>query len=380
MKILHCMLSSFYVDGYNYQENILPKINKKDGHEVLIVASTETFIDNNKHGFTKAGEYYNNDNIKVIRLPYMKIAPRKIMAKVRKYKGLYRVINDFSPDVILFHGMAATDIRVIVKYIKNNPNVKLFIDSHEDENNSAQNIISRIFLHKLLNRSTIQKSIKYVDKYLPITYESKLFIEKYYKVPPSKIELFPLGGKIITDDEKNDYRKSFIEKYQINPNNLIFTHTGKMDSNKKTEDIIRAFSSIEYKEMNLIIAGTFDDSIKKEVEYLISKDSRIKYLGWKNQNELQEILAATDLYIQPGGQSVTMQNSICLGTSVAIYPHISHKYLLEDLPFYIENEDDIRDLMEKIIKDRNYLIRNRKEIFYFAKINLDYNNIVKVLY
>ena len=50
MKILHLCLANFYVDEFNYQENILPRINKLDGHEVYILASTETFINNTKIG------------------------------------------------------------------------------------------------------------------------------------------------------------------------------------------------------------------------------------------------------------------------------------------------------------------------------------------
>ena len=42
MRILHLCLSCFYIDGYNYQENILPRINHEDGHDVRILASTET--------------------------------------------------------------------------------------------------------------------------------------------------------------------------------------------------------------------------------------------------------------------------------------------------------------------------------------------------
>lgn len=39
MKILHLCLACFYIDGYTYQENILPRINREDGHDVRILAS-----------------------------------------------------------------------------------------------------------------------------------------------------------------------------------------------------------------------------------------------------------------------------------------------------------------------------------------------------
>ena len=46
MKVLHCCLAAFYIDDYGYQENILPKMHKIQGHQVKIVSSTETYIDN----------------------------------------------------------------------------------------------------------------------------------------------------------------------------------------------------------------------------------------------------------------------------------------------------------------------------------------------
>ena len=45
MRILHMCLAAFYIDKYSYQENILPRMHKKQGHEVQIIASVETFVD-----------------------------------------------------------------------------------------------------------------------------------------------------------------------------------------------------------------------------------------------------------------------------------------------------------------------------------------------
>jgi 1,2-diacylglycerol 3-alpha-glucosyltransferase len=43
MKILHCCLSCFYIDNYNYQENMLVREHVRAGHEVLVLASTENY-------------------------------------------------------------------------------------------------------------------------------------------------------------------------------------------------------------------------------------------------------------------------------------------------------------------------------------------------
>ena len=89
MKILHLCLSCFYIDGYNYQENVLPRINMLDGHEVKIIASTETYIDNYTLGYTEPNEYVNEDGIQVKRIPYKKIINTLFTTKIRKYKNLY---------------------------------------------------------------------------------------------------------------------------------------------------------------------------------------------------------------------------------------------------------------------------------------------------
>ena len=41
MKIIHLCLSCFYIDNYRYQENELVREHVTDGHEVLVVASTD---------------------------------------------------------------------------------------------------------------------------------------------------------------------------------------------------------------------------------------------------------------------------------------------------------------------------------------------------
>jgi 1,2-diacylglycerol 3-alpha-glucosyltransferase len=43
MKIVHLCLSAFYVEGFGYQENVIPRYNRKDGHEVVIIASRFTY-------------------------------------------------------------------------------------------------------------------------------------------------------------------------------------------------------------------------------------------------------------------------------------------------------------------------------------------------
>ncbi len=380
MRILHCMLSCFYIDNYKYQENILPIVNKMDGHDVKIIASTETYVDNINLKYVKPSRYFNEADIEVVRVPYKKYLPQVIMRKLRLYKGVYKLIEEFNPDVILFHGMPAGELKTIKKYVKKHPHVKLFIDSHEDYNNSATNMISKYLLHRLYYKWILKSVLPYVYKVLSISYETTKFIQENYNIPVALIEKFPLGGELLTEAEKTKIKIKVRNELKIEEDDLVIIHSGKMDAKKKTLDIIKAFREINDLKSKLLIVGEMSEEVYNEALPYFEVDKRIYFLGWKESDKLREYIAAADLYIQPGGQSATMQTALCVGTPVAIYPHISYKELLNGMPYYVSNQADIEVLFKEIQIDKRDL-KNRQRVLYdFAKNNLDYREITKILY
>jgi hypothetical protein len=196
MKILHCCLSCFYIDNYNYQENILPRQNKADGHEVLIIASTEIFINNSELGYTNPSRYVTEYGVPIIRVPYQKIFAHYISTKIRKYIGVYKLIEEFNPDVILFHGCCAFELLTIARYIKKHSNVKLYVDSHEDFNNSARGFVSKNILHKLFYKNILRRSLQSISKVFYITYETKLFLLRELMLPTETLPIKNLRCKV----------------------------------------------------------------------------------------------------------------------------------------------------------------------------------------
>src|SRR5690554_2466439 len=118
MRILHVCLSNFYIDNYGYQENILPKMHKLQGHEVKILASTETFIENSKLGYVDPSSYVTEYGVPITRIPYTNILPHAIAKKIRKYKGVKKTLYSFKPDVLFIHGGQFVSMKEIVSYVK----------------------------------------------------------------------------------------------------------------------------------------------------------------------------------------------------------------------------------------------------------------------
>lgn len=377
MRILHLMLANFYNEGYTYQENLLSDMNKKNGHDVKIIASTEVFVEGNQLGNIEPIRYINASGIEVVRLPYAKYLPHFLAKKIRKYDGLYGEIEQFNPDIIFMHSMQMLDLKTVVCYKKRYKNVILYADSHEDFNNSATNFLSKNILHKCFYLPIIKSALPYISKVLYISYETKIFLEALYHIKEDKLEYFPLGGIIYDEVTRNEKRNKIRAQYCLKSDDILIIHSGKMNEGKKTKELLQALSKVDNEKIKLIIIGRFDENYKKQVKSLIEADERVLYEGWKSGDELLEYLCACDLYAQPGSQSATMQNALCCECAVMVSTAKSHKYLLGDVAFYVEDIRDIVKVLTLISSDYSVLKLKKEEGFGLAQKKLDYVELAK---
>ena len=375
MKIIHLCLSCFYIDGYNYQENMLVREGIRAGHDVLVIASTEVFDSNGKIAYTEPGRYRGKDGADVIRLPYRHLLPHVMMRKIRAYPDVYSLLCSEKPDILLFHGLSAWEIISASRYKRNNPSVKLYLDSHEDFNNSARNFISKYILHFLFYRSLFKSVIKDVEKVLCVSIETMYFARDFYGCPVDQIEYFPLGGIIYADTEYKSIRANTRKKYGVNSDELMFFQSGKFDEKKKLFESITFFLKTPYNaNVKYFIAGVLQGSVKEKVEQLIAKDSRITYIGWINSQELMNLLCAADVYVQPGSQSATLQNSICCQCAVIVDDVPSHHPFVKKNGWFVRNEHDLiyafNDAIKLFIESK--LIDKQNESLKIGMRMLDY--------
>lgn len=380
MRILHLCLANYYIDGYNYNENVLPRINKQDGHEVLIIASTETFVENTKLGYVHPGEYYTDSNIKIIRLPYVSLGSKYMSAKIRAYHKLYDNIAIFKPDIIMSHDLCFLSVLDVIKYLKRHPEVNFYADTHTARYNSGLNWLSLYVLHRLFYKSLIQRALPYLKKYFYIGESEKKFSIENYKVPESLMEYFPLGGMIFADEHYENIREKRRKELHIEDDELLLLHSGKMDVRKKTAELVNAFSSTLELKARLVIIGSIPEENRSLYE-LIESDSRIEYLGWKNAFELQEYLCAADLYCQPGSVSATLQNAICCRCAILSYPYEEYTSHLDFGQFlWASNQKEIIAQFRKILFKRISLHSLGEKASQCAAEVLDYRKIAAKLY
>lgn len=329
MKIMHCCLAAFYIDGYGYQENVLPKMHKKLGYDVMILASTETFMDNMSIGYVESQCYYNKDGIFVDRVGYSKKIPKKLVHKLRVYENVYDKIEDFCPDIIFLHDVQFLDIYSIRKYKRKNPYVKIYIDGHADFSNSARGIISKYVLHRLIYRhccKVIEKYAEYFYGTLPARVD---FFTEVYGTEKSKTKLLVMGAddEYVQKAKDANIRKIIRKKYNIKDSDFLIVTGGKIDNEKRqTLELMKAVNTFKESNIKLLVFGSIIEDIKDEFNELCD-NKNIIYIGWVKAEDTYSYFESSDLIIFPGRHSVLWEQAVGQGKPCVFRRYSGHTHI-----------------------------------------------------
>ena len=372
-------MASSYTEGMLYQDNILPDLNREDGHQVLVVSDCTCYV-NGKLSIATPIDKILENGVRLIRLQFSgRWLPKTLRDKIRFVPDLHKILDDFGPDVILHHSVVGMTLLTVGKYAKHNPTTRLYLDSHADSNNSGQSFFSLFLQYKIFNKILWNKISAVVKKVLYVSHESREFLRENYGIPEERMEFFPLGGFLTDQGHRAKIKKQVRKELNINDRSVVLIHTGKFDEKKKTINVLRSFTSLPIKNIQLLLIGKFDEQIQAEAEAIISHDHRIKNLGWKSGNELLHFLMASDVYLQPGSQSATLQAAICCGLPVVVRRYPSHQPYLNGNGFYVESNADLAEVIFKL-KEKNLIKKMSIASLAIAENILDYKKIARRIY
>lgn len=318
MKVLHCCLAAFYIDDFGYQENILPRIHKQQGHEVEIVASTESYVDRVQRAYVAPGSYESSDGIRVTRLPYVRWLPSAVARKLRLYVGLHEVIARFAPDVIFLHDCQFLDIGIVADYARRH-GVHVFVDCHTDFVNSGRSWLSRHLLHGVIYRACARRIAPVTRRFFPTLPLRATFLQEVYGIAPEQLELLPFGvdDTAIDRGHRSAVRAEVRRDIGAHAGQVVFVTGGKIDRRKEIHTLLASFiarsDAGELGDAILLVFGAPDPDMKASIDAAVSHP-RVRYAGWVPAEEVHRYFWAADVALFPGTHSVLWEEAVGLGT------------------------------------------------------------------
>lgn len=339
MRIAHICLAAFYIDGFGYQENILPKLHRQMGNEVVIIASTQTYIEHTRLGYLEPSSYLNEHGVQVHRLPYASWVPRRFRSKVRAYQGLEERLDEFQPDLIFVHDVQFWDLLAIRRYVRRRP-TPVYADCHADYVNSARGFVSRHLLHGLFYRQILQRVDPIIDRYLPTLPARADFLHEVYGLAREKMELLPFGADdtLIQGLDRAAVRRDVRSGLGIPDDAVVLVTGGKLDLRKNIHTLIERFSVLrgsgQLAGMHLLVFGQPDASVQAALAGIdVHPDVHLQ--GWMQSGNIYKMFLAADLAIFPGTHSVLWEEAIGHGLGLVAHhwPGVHHLDLGGNLKF-----------------------------------------------
>lgn len=367
MKIVNICLTSPYRIGLGYQENLLSKYQSfDDNNEVTVI--TSYFLSNEN---VKNNSEENDGKVKIIRLKDGLIRILNIV--FRHYKGLNNALEKEKPDFIFVHGVQFIDSLIICKYLKNNKKVRCVVDNHADSTNSAMSLPLVLF-HKTLWRYCAKRINKYVSMFYGVIPIRCDFIKEMYDIPNDKIDLLVMGGddELIKSAELNRNRTR--KQLKIKEDDFLIVTGGKIDKFKtNTIDLIKEVNNLNNINVKLIIFGSVEKEIEKEFKESLT--NKTFYIGWVNQEEIYNLLCASDLAFFPGRHSVLWEQVVACGLPVIFKDIYNTKHVdIGGNCLFMKDASEIKELLNYVLNKDNYMKMYKtansknKEQFYYSNI------------
>ena len=308
MIIVNIAPNSPYNDYWGYQDNLLPKYQRKMGHDVTMITTTKMHQDGKLVEIAPTN-YVLDDGVKVYRCGYKK-CPVSKLTDVLSFIPVYDLLNDIKPDFIFYHGLISATILDVIKYKKLHKECVIVEDNHMDQNNYRGDVGLFGRLRGIWYRYINRRSIKYVDRVYGVTPWRKTYAEEYFGIPKSKTDVLIMGA----DDEKIDFsnrnqiKKTIRTEYGIKDDDFLIVSGGKIDKKKGIDVLAEACASLS-QDIKLLLFGSIDNEIKEKMRQIFNRSDKIKYIGWIDSDQVYNFFLAADLVFFPGGHSVLWEQA-----------------------------------------------------------------------
>jgi 1,2-diacylglycerol 3-alpha-glucosyltransferase len=319
MKIV--MLCELYNESLEYQENLLVKYYRKQGHEVTVITSTfESVFDyyGDRHDNSVPGGTYFDHGAKIIKLPYR----YNILNRLRAYTRIDKLLQEERPDLLYVHDIMP-NLPEAIRYVKSHPDGRMIMDYHADYSNSGKNWVSRRILHGVLRKWFLDRARPYLSRIFAFTPAAIPFLHEIYGVPVEDIEVLPLGADLDRCAEVKARQEGLALRRELGipESDIVIFTGGKLEPWKRTELLIEAVQSLPSLPLQLIVVGESGEKhgdYKKALVEMSRSQPNIRFVGWLKPEGIYKHLDMADMAVFPASQSILWQQAIAMGLPLVV--------------------------------------------------------------
>ena len=323
--ILNICLNGPYTEGFSYQDNLLPKFQRRLGYNVVVLAPAYGWSEDGIIEHFGEMDYVNKDDVRVIRMECDGHRPPSYRFKT--FGDLYQVIESFSPDLIFLHGLQMRDSATVARYVECHPDTRLFVDNHADNSNSATNWISKYVLHRLIWRRYAKLLEPVTEKFWGVLPARVDFLVENYGLSREKCGLLVMGAD---DDEVSRASATYVReavryRFGFGNEDFVVVTGGKIDASKRQILLLMDAVQMMSNRVKLLMFGPVAAEMKSEFEKRLARGKMV-YIPWANASESYDFFAAADVICFPGRHSVYWEQAAAMGKPLIVkrWPGTDH--------------------------------------------------------
>lgn len=382
-----CIIYDFYSEEGGIERIFLSQayILKEEGYDVKLAFA---YV-NNKLRNEKLKDF---DVIEYGRLPLKNETLQIASTYLRK--DIAKKFKDF--DLILCHSFPASYLALRIKrkfgipyilHLYHPPKFLYDADLNWAKNSSKRKfafIIGKIFRGFLRKKDF--SCMKNADAYLPASMYINRTISKIYSINDVVVRvIYPIVDKSFVIKK---YPLRELKKFGITKKFII--SSGRVVRQKRLDFIIKALSRIKRKDIQLVVAGKYEEDIKKELEELANRYKvEILFLGNLKIGELIKLynLASATILTCPGeGLGLALVEAVACGCPGIAWKDNSgpQEVIIDGKNGFLAEPYKIEDLAEKIelvLKRKWNKQKVSKSVKKFSKeqVKKEYLSVIKMV-
>lgn len=192
------------------------------------------------------------------------------------------IIKNFRPDIVMAHEYGINTLASII--LKKRYKFKLFITCDDSFNMASTYSRKRECLRKFV--------VGHVDGFITVSTHTLQYLQTKYSTSANKFIYFPIiqNDQVLLQKIQQSTEKSheIMKRYDLE-NKKIVLFVGRLESIKRIDLLIQAYSTVKTTDSKLIIVG--DGSLRQELRILVQKK------GIEENVIFTGALTGTDLYV-----------------------------------------------------------------------------------